>query len=427
MKLRPVRRFSNYVTLTSIDRAQAPATTAGKLRPSNACKLRVPLLKSPSHLGHASSRGNRMYNEDRYSAGVLQLDLRTIFNFGIYDGHGGEQCLLYLLGRLGPAVEAARPDPETQTRLYKDYAQNVGGYWRRWYKHKDQNLERMQQVPRVERLAHIAVPADDFPLRLPSAFLQTDYDFLGQDDNRLGSTCTSVFLETIFAELRGDFAPVFESHFFNRRTITKLTVAHVGDTKAILVDRFGEAHALTVPHHPLNPVELARLRRYLANFFMTDSFGEERFISLANTRAFGDVNYKEVGVTAEPEVAQYLLGDAETMARHLTPAEIRDHLVSGLGGDEAFLVLCTDGVSNELTDQEIADIVMVNFNMRGHQKASPQFCAEEVVKFVEYIGGDDNALCMVVRLNGWGKWPLKDRTGQLRQERLSDFSPRDRG
>lgn len=429
MITRPFRSFSrnisNSVTFTSIDRAHKTPT----LQPDKTSKLKVPLLKSPSHLGHYSSRVNRIYNEDKYSACVLELDGRTTFNFSIFDGHGGEQCSTFLQSFLAETVEkstALCTDETERSELVKKYAKNIGGYWKRWYKQREQNFQRMATMLLISLLQNIAVK-DDLLMRLPMAFLETDYKFFEQEDNTLGSTCTSVFLETIFAELAGEFKPVYENYYFNRETVSTLTVAHVGDTKAIVVDKNGEAHALTEPHHPSSPVEASRLRKYSASYFMTDSFGEERFISLANTRAFGDLSFKEMGVTAEPDVSQYIIGDGSTIQKMLTAEEIKDYTVAGLGGDESFLILCTDGVTNELTDQEIADIAMVNFNNRGHLKATPQVCAEEVVKFVEYIGGDDNATCLVIRLNGWGKWPVMDRTGQLRQERMNAYSPRDRG
>lgn len=427
-----LRCFSTSVTFTSVDRSLFPVRSFKDLKPNAKCKLRVPLLKSPSHLGHYTSRMNRRYNEDKYSACVLDINGRTIFNFNIFDGHGGDQCLKYLLHNLGSVVEESSllcdaNDDTVRHRLIKDYAKNIGGYWRRWYKQRQQNFEKMVNVsPQVRKLSSLGDVLDDLPLRLPLSFLQTDYDFFNQEDNKLGSTCTSLYMETLHSELEGEFQPVFESYYFNRGTINKLTVAHVGDTKAILVDKNGDAHPLTLPHHPSNPTESSRLRRYSANYFMTDSFGEERFISLANTRAFGDLNFKEVGVTAEPEVSQLIFGDHKTILKKLTAQEIKDHTIVGLGGDESFLVLCTDGITNEVTDQEVADIIMTNFNMRG-QAATPQVCAEEVVKFVEYIGGDDNATCLVIRLSGWGNWPVIDRTGHLRQERLNAYSPRDRG
>ncbi|RKP28504.1 protein serine/threonine phosphatase 2C [Metschnikowia bicuspidata] len=428
---RPVRYLSNAVTFTSIDRSQSLGKVSANSLPSTSCKLRVPLLKSPSHLGHYTSRVNRLYNEDKYSAFVLDIEDREVFNFNIFDGHGGKQCLSFLHSTLGQSVENLADlvnDPDMQDKLFRHYGVDIGGYWKRWYKQKKSNLERiLRAVPQIPKLSRLQIPPDDLMIRIPLAFLRTDYQFLQQEDNELGSACTSAFLETVFFEQPGEFRPVYESYFFNRKTISKLTIAQVGDTKAILVDRTGEAHPLTIAHHPSNPMESSRLRKYLTNYFMTDSFGEERFISLANTRSFGDLKYKEMGVTAEPDVAQYIIGDLESIQKKLTPDEIKAHTIGGLGGDELFLILCTDGVSNELTDQEIADLVMSNFNLKGNLKATPQQCAEEVVRFVEYIGGDDNATCLVIHLNGWGKWPALDRTGQLRQERLNAYHPRDRG
>lgn len=403
--------------------SQSVSFTSGKSR------LRVPLLKSPSHFGHFTSRVNRITNEDRYSAAVLSVDGRTVFNFNVFDGHGGAQCLTYLAEALARMVEesALPADSDGQSALFKAYASNVGGYWKRWYKHRLDNVATMAATqPQVQSLSRLAV-ADDMMLRLPLAFLQSDYQFFNQEDNALGSTCLLVYLETVHADEPGEAKPAAENYYFNRKTVSKLSVAHVGDTKALLVDRNGLAHALTRPHHPLNPVEARRLRRYSGSCFMTDSFGEERFVLLANTRAFGDLDFKQMGVTAEPDVSQYMVGDSDTILRMLTPEEVRAATVGGLGGDESFLVLCTDGITNEITDQEIADIVMANYNLRGSHKATPQFCAQEVVSFVEYIGGDDNATCLVVRLSGWGKWPVVDRTGELRQERLNGYQPRDRG
>lgn len=389
-------------------------------------KLRVPLLKSPTHFGHYSSRVNRLYNEDKYSANVLTLpEGRTVFNFNIFDGHGGDQCSTFLSNNLSEGIEGADELSleldGARNDLAKKYWKTIGGYWKRWYKHREDSFKAMQSTL---KLSNLEMPPDDLFLRLPVSFLKTDYDFFEQEDNTSGSTCTSALVETVYSSVPGSFQPVYDNYYFNRNSISKLTIAHVGDTKAILVDKMGEAHALTESHHPSNPQEASRLRKFAANFFMTDSFGEERFIALANTRSFGDVNFKQMGVTAEPEVSQYIIGDSACIQQKLTPEEIKNYTIGGLGGDESFLILCTDGVTDVLTDQEIADIGMAHFNMVGHPKATPQACAEEVVKFVEYVGGDDNSTCLVVRLNGWGKWPVLDRTGELRQARMVEFNPR---
>lgn len=408
------RQLSQTVTFTPLDRAFKTKV------PSKVGKLKVPLLKSPTHLGHYSSRVNRIYNEDKYDANVLDIKGKPVFNFSIFDGHGGDQCSIYLQHHLAQLIENADElinDDGLRDQLVEKYWKNVGGYWRRWYKHRKDNFVKMVNSGSEIHLNKISL-ADDFTIRLPLSFLNCDYQFFEKNE-KAGSTCTSVLIDTVYSDTT-TFKPVFEDYYFNRKTISKLTIGHVGDTRAILVDKHGEAHVLTQNHHPSNPIEASRLRKYAANFFMTDSFGEERFISLANTRAFGDIDFKHMGVTAEPDITQFIIGDQEMIRTQMSQQEIQDYTIGGLGGDEGFLVLCSDGVTNELTDQEVADIVMHTFNMKGHKRASPQVCAEEVVKFVEYIGGDDNATCLVIRLNGWGNWPIKDRTGELRQQRMED-------
>lgn len=375
-------------------------------------KLKVPLLKLPMYFGHTSQRVNRPYNEDRYAANVLDINDEKVFSFAVFDGHGGSDCSEFLASNLAQMVES---DSGLVDKLARDYAKNIGGYWRRWYKHRNAHLTLLQGHPL--QLQDGAAQSLNIRLRLPHLFLATDYQFC-EKGVPSGLTCTNAFFQTVIG------APT--DFYFLRNTVLVLTIAHVGDCKAILVDRNGEANALTQPHHPSNPLELARLNRY-ATAFMTDSFGEERFIALANTRLFGDVKFKQMGVSAEPDISQLVVGDAAAISTHLSPEEIAKYTINGLGGDESFLVLCSDGVTDILTDQEIADIVMVHYNNKGHPHASPQLGAEEVVRFVEYVGGDDNATCLVIRLNGWGLWPIQDRTGELRTQRLQDFNPRSRG
>lgn len=402
------RYVSTSITINVLDKRIAPVNG----------KFRVPLMKSPTHFGHSTQRVNRLYNEDKFSACVLDIydnnnELHKVFNFNIFDGHGGDQCSTFLTTHLSTHIEDYKPDEAEP--LLKQYASSVGGYWRRWYKSRKENIKKLTKSGIIDDLSNVPINEFDLKPRLTFAFLAADFEFMQQDDNKSGSTCTSALINTIFSKSDR------ETFYYDAETINLLTIAHVGDTKAILVDRTGLAHSLTVPHHPSNPREAARLRKYATNF-MTDSFGEERFISLANTRAFGDINFKEQGVSAEPEITQLVIGDASIIKQELTPDEIAKYTIAGTGGDESFLVLCSDGVTGILTDQEIADIIMTTYNNKGH--GTPQQGADEVLKFVEYVGGDDNATILVIRLNGWGKWPLEDRTGELRSARLDDFNPR---
>jgi len=128
---------------------------------------------------------------------------------------------------------------------------------------------------------------------------------------------------------------------------------------------------LTTNHHPGTNEEASRLRRYSTSF-ITDSFGEKRVDGLANTRAFGDMRSKRIGVSAEPQVQRL----------DIQPAEY------------SFLVLVSDGVSAPLEDQEIVDIVK--------EAKTPEQASKDVVAFATEVAKEpDNATALVVRLGGW--------------------------
>jgi protein phosphatase PTC6 len=225
------------------------------------------------------------------------------------------------------------------------------------------------------------------------AFLKADYDFIAaqvskgddsQDDMPInadeipgephkikniggkkrflgGSTCSTVLVSTPTP------AP-----FWHPAATSTLITAHVGDTRAVLCETAsGNAIPLTTTHHPDHPLEAQRMRRYAATF-VTDSFGEERVGGLANTRAFGDMPSKRVGVSAEPEVIRVEMGAAQY----------------------SFLVLMSDGVSGQLSDQEVVDIIK--------ESRTPEQGAKDLVGFATEVSTDgDNATVLVVRLGGW--------------------------
>ncbi|KAK9235526.1 phosphatase 2C-like domain-containing protein [Lipomyces kononenkoae] len=368
---------------------------AKSVAPTSVPRLRVPLLNAPTHLGHYTSRVTRPYNEDRYSVSVLTVPAtssltprslkttappeRHVFFYAVFDGHGGSECSEFLERNLATYIENS--DLNEFETLERGWKENIGGYWARWRGHLDKFRSKMSKD-------------SDLLLRVPIAFLQADYDYT-MAERPSGSTCTSVLLyssnPTVPYWLGGP---------------SRLLVAHVGDTRCILSDKNGVAHALTSAHHLSSPTESARLRRYAASFF-TDSFGEERFGNVENTRAFGDRSMKRLGVTAEPDLTEYTLGSPTAD--------------DGFGGNEPFLVIVSDGVSNFASDQEIVDVVTSTGYRSGYARGTPQDAAREVVQYAEAVGGDDNATCIVVRLSGWGKWTSPvDRTGELREYRLRE-------
>lgn len=160
--------------------------------------------------------------------------------------------------------------------------------------------------------------------------------------------------------------------FWHPGAQSTLIVAHVGDTRVLLCDTAtGVAQPLTSDHHPGTPTESRRLRRY-SQMVSADSFGEDRIAGLANSRAFGDMRSKRIGVSAEPELTRVDMGPAQY----------------------AFLVLMSDGVSGTLSDQEIVDVVK--------EAKTPEEGARNVVEYATDVSHNgDNATCQVVRLGGW--------------------------
>ncbi|KAK4693568.1 protein phosphatase PTC6, partial [Lecanoromycetidae sp. Uapishka_2] len=334
-----------------------------------------------------------------------------VFYFGVFDGHGGSDCSDYLRENLQDNIEDAatkyglqstlaiarqsssQPQQEAkdtsptplalQEKLIRCWKENVGGYFRRF-----------------KPTAFSSDPAKpSIPTILTHAFLQTDLSFLlaqlrlsSQDTDAVRSDLPlnandqldspSHFPSTSQHQKRpfkgGSTASVAlistptPTPFWHPSTPSTLYTAHCGDTR-ILLSRVsdGKAVPLTTNHHPSSPTESERLRKWAASF-VTDSFGEERMSGLANTRAFGDMSSKRMGVSAEPEIRHLELGPSEY----------------------AFMVLVSDGVTGSVGDQEIVDLVK--------ESRTPEIGAREVVGFANEVSVEgDNATALVVRLGGW--------------------------
>ncbi|KAF2034000.1 protein serine/threonine phosphatase 2C [Setomelanomma holmii] len=306
--------------------------------------------------------------------------------------------------------DSIRKAEELERSLVRDWKELVGGYFRR-FKPEYFSMTAGGRGHPAEKdgisKRHTGNPSTPVDVTegigietvLEYAFLKADYDFvaaqvgkkeedpvhadkaLNADDilghpSRMikpiggasrfkgGSTCSIALIST----------PT-PSPFWHPSSPSSLITAHVGDTRILLCNTAtGLANPLTSNHHPSLPEEATRLRRFAAAF-VTDSFGEERISGLANSRAFGDMASKRVGVSAEPEIRRI----------ELSPAEY------------SFLILCSDGVSGHLSDQEIVDIVK--------EAKTPEQAARDVVTFAVETStgseGADNATGLVVRLGGW--------------------------
>lgn len=59
-----------------------------------------------------------------------KLPIRQVFNFAVFDGHGGEECSEFLHKNLAKYVENC--DIHSTDKIAELYKKNIGGYWRRW-------------------------------------------------------------------------------------------------------------------------------------------------------------------------------------------------------------------------------------------------------------------------------------------------------
>jgi len=390
-----------------------------------------------------------------------------VFYFGVFDGHGGSECSEFLRDELHGYIEetatefslesslkktkagmsSSQDDPKPQTKepevpsdevaptskavqleseLLQEYKRTVGGYFRRF----SPDYFSVPTRSSVDDPVQGALPPVTVESVLSYAFLRADLDFITAQarkpdpddphisdfplnkDEILGSPHLPPSGHGIGGPVRfkgGSTASVAlvstptPAPFWHPASHSTLVVAHVGDTRILLCETAtGRPHPLTSDHHPSSPTESRRLRRF-ADSLITDSFGEERIQGLANSRAFGDMQSKRIGVSAEPDITRVDMGPAEY----------------------SFLVLASDGVSGTLSDQEIVDVIK--------EARTPEEAARHVTEYATEISADgDNATCLVVRLGGWER-RSEGGVGSLGTKELRDvrraeaLDPRRRG
>ena len=329
-----------------------------------------------------------------------------------------------------PRVDSVNPVPqridkkkafELEADLMQQWKDTVGGYFRRFKpeffnippKHRDHKAETHQAISE-------AIKPPTIETVLMYAFLRCDLDFIVAQASKpesdamadlplnnnevLGKPSMSLQPSHVGGPTRfkgGSTASIAmistpsPAPFWHPSSPSTIMVAHVGDTRILLCETAtGLAVPMTTNHHPSDPGEGTRLRRYAATF-VTDSFGEERMSGLANTRSFGDMRSKRIGVTAEPEIVRV----------QVAPAQY------------SFMVLMSDGISGTLTDQEVVDVVK--------EAKTCEQAANEVVKFATEVSRDgDNATCLVVRLGGWERRG-EGGLGSLGTKEVRDFRRQD--
>ncbi|KAM0786688.1 hypothetical protein ACM66B_002133 [Microbotryomycetes sp. NB124-2] len=369
-------------------------------------------LSAKHAVGVAQSRGERPYQEDTYSVASVRIPQhalkrnvvqskegagwnnetlegyegedqdkmsperrRQVAMFGVFDGHGGSQVSKHLAQNLAGLIENCKVE---DISVEIDKYRALGGYLRRY---RGGPLERFHaksgEVPDQRTLS-----LDEMCVLV---FLQADNAVMADEKTgKAGSVATVALLHSLDLPFA---LPYYASQLIS------LTVAHLGDTRAILASTSsGRARVLTETHHPDSRVESERLRQS-GTGIVTDSFGEMRWGgSLANTRGIGDKEFKTLGVIGEPVITKMVLK----------------------GEEWSFLVLVSDGVADAMSDQEIVDLC------RGVQ--DPSKAAARIVGFAEDVGGEDNMTAIVVPLPGWGRMGGVDSSASRREYRLNQNS-----
>ncbi|KAI9818626.1 MAG: hypothetical protein M1832_004399 [Thelocarpon impressellum] len=300
--------------------------------------------------------------------------------------------------QLQPEVNATKL-VDLERSLTKQWSETVGGYFKRFRPEHFQmgtSGRHQPQPPPKSRGAKATDVNSGIEAVMTYAFLKADLDFITAQAKRVDEDMVQSDRALNDGEILGEASRPREhvqgpkrfkggstcsvamvstptpTPFWHPASPSSLITAHVGDTRILLCSTAsGQAVPLTTNHHPSSPGEGSRLRRYAATF-VTDSFGEERMTGLANTRAFGDMQSKRIGVSAEPEIRRM----------ELKPAEY------------SFMVLASDGITGTMSDQEIVDTVK--------EARTPDQGAKDVVAFATEVSKEgDNATCLVVRLGGW--------------------------
>ena len=149
---------------------------------------------------------------------------------------------------------------------------------------------------------------------------------------------------------------------------TDLVVASVGDSGA-LICRHGAAIPLTNPHQPIREDEGSRIKSMKG--WIDWDFAPRVNGRLAMTRSIGDFDLKPYGVFATPEI-EVLRIDYQS---------------------DDFIVLHTDGLSHVMSDQEIAELVLVC--------TDAEQAADNLTSWALQCGSEDNVTAVVIPLKSW--------------------------
>ena len=277
----------------------------------------VPNLHASS-LGVCTNPGRRGYQEDRYT---ILNPAKNMLMLAVWDGHGGTQCAEFCSQQIG--------------RHFANLLEN----WRRQHGEKSK--------PDLSGMLKQVV------LDLNEAFERHWMASKAQPISNLRSPGTTATIALI-------------------RDNYELVLAHVGDSRAILC-RGNEVRSLTQDHCASRADEKERIEAH-GGTVTQDNIGRHMVNQrLSMSRSIGDLDLKQYGVTADPDVSR----------------------LSFKHGKDKFLVLTTDGINFVMSDEEIVNLIGTC--------ESPSEAAERLIDQALLYASEDNVTVIVLPLGSWGK------------------------
>eukprot|EP00933_Yihiella_yeosuensis_P039886 TRINITY_DN34074_c0_g1_i1.p1 TRINITY_DN34074_c0_g1~~TRINITY_DN34074_c0_g1_i1.p1 ORF type:complete len:662 (+),score=150.79 TRINITY_DN34074_c0_g1_i1:231-2216(+) len=276
--------------------------------------------------------GKQTELKDRFTSDEPMDELGVYF--GVFDGHGGAQV----------SEIAAK-------QLHK----SILAFFR---------AKQVQPASRDEKIK----------ASVKEAFAQTDKEILGLSERKKFDSSGST---ACVALLHGN--PKLG-------TALRLVLAHVGDSRAILC-RAGQAVQVTEDHKPDRLDEKKRIERL--GGLVLNVRGAWRIAAPANPRGSSKSSRREYqGLSMTRS-----LGDASFKAPTPLSANEPEVKVLPITDKDLFLVLCTDGITQVLSNQEVVDCA-------GKHWDDPEEAAKKVVRTAFQKGSDENLTAMVIQF-GW--------------------------
>lgn len=450
--------------------------------------VRIPLKSAKHHYGGFSARGTRPYQEDKFQAGTIELpafakkppmsvmDRRSnkpvesegadsatgdpqVFYFGVFDGHGGDKCSIWLKDHLhqylensadafalqstlkGKHSEAGPTSSQTQEtnpkaaetiqkNLIDSWRETVGGYFRRFQPDYLPTESGGRGIPlRASTITKSNNLTDTPSTRSPDpegtppttpsslesifdySFLRADLDFITASSSLQPSSKTKTPDPTPPNQPPEDSSEAEdedEDEFsLGRHTHHSAQPFLGGSTCSIALI---STPTSTPFWHPNTAFSI-----------LTAHLGDTRIL-LSSTASGAPIALTPTHHPSSPGEANRL----RKFAASFTTDSFGEERISGLAntrafgdrrskrvgvsaepsltlyhaspGEFAFLVLVSDGVTGVLSDQEIVDIVK---EARTPEEASRSVAGVATEIGQGEAGNADNATCVVVRMGGW--------------------------